>query len=236
MNANESHIRLEKCLELRNLVIDKIILSLIVASVVLAGHFGLESYKSTKAMEVEAYKETQSERKALLQNRLNALFELRKAHSKMDEDLYKLIFEVPNDDRHQSERAQLMEHYKADLSSFIHAFNKWGALFSDELDLSLQYHASVHQAFAYSQVPFSPDYYELMMEMGIAFERLTRTALHEEGFGSPVVLPSNSFQPLAWTRQQMLLGAEAYFQANWTKWLQERMKEIQSQPAPGDPR
>jgi hypothetical protein len=75
-----------------------------------------------------------------------------------------------------------------------------------------------------------------MMEMGIAFERLTRTALHEEGFGSPVVLPSNSFQPLAWTRQQMLLGAEAYFQANWTKWLQERMKEIQSQPAPGDPR
>jgi len=228
----EDEIRLEKCLELRNLLIDKLIIGVFIACVVGASYFALEAYKSSKAKEIEVYKDTQSQKHYLLESRLSAIFELREIHSNMEEILYKLMFELPANHGHQDERQTMVDKYREDVSRLIHTYNKWGALFSDDLDLALQRHLAVHQAFAYNQVSFSPDYYEFMVNMGLAFYELTQVALHEEGFGEKVEMNPDLFQPAEWSREKMMLGAAAYFQATWGKWRAEREKDIENTPIP----
>ena len=237
MTETETRIRLEKRLELRNIVWDKIIVGSIVAGAIFAGNLALEDYKISKEREMELLRDTRSQSQYLLQSRLAAIIDLREAYSKMNRDLYLLTFELPPGPDHDEARRTTIIAYRTDLAAFVDVFNKWGALFSNKLDLSLQYHTALHQALAFNQIPYSADYYGFMMGLYASFDELTRTSLREEVFGEPANPESDMFHPLPWKREQFVQqnAAESYFVENWKIWQNRNSAEVEATPIPTTP-
>lgn len=217
-NAKEKEIRLEKSLDLRNRLIEKGIVGVIVVIVALVANSALEKYKSEEKQSL-----------FLLQSRLYAITEIRELNSKMHKIQHELIYVMPDDDTETmlNKRIKLLQ-YQNILEEFVNVFNKWGVIFSGNFESVIQGYMTIHVAIAFNEVTLKPDYWGFLVDLEESFNVITKNVINEEILDHKDEGTGDTFLLNIWNRKKLTNpnAAKNYFNENLLKWRARHQKEI----------
>jgi len=204
--------------EVCRLVIDKVILTAIIGLFIFGSKWLLEDYKSDL-----------TKQQFLLESRLDAIRDLRQIYAVLHDDLYSIAYGP------KENRGQLIGDYQGHIRDFLAIGNKWGALFPDEFDRSLNYHLQIHIAVAQDMVEFTPNQWAFAIDVSRNFDAITRNALWK-ALDETSPIPKDVFPLEQWTHEKLQKqGPANYYNSNLQKWQAAHNRAVEQVPIPTAP-
>jgi hypothetical protein len=200
LEQEKEKARYEHRLEVRKIVIDKVLLGIIVLAL---GFFA--------DMAIENYRRHSTEQQFFLEQKLDALKNIRKAYAAMNDafDAFTLLNSTPEDYR---------QTFRNAIDSYNLATIEYGTLLSPQYLRNLDYHLWMYQAMDFEDVATQKQYREFIYDLYHQFQVLSKIELG--------ILDRKGAQIFAfeeWTfKQTDTLGAQLFFQANYKKWQKSR--------------
>lgn len=189
-------------LEVRRILLNKLLLALVIAIIAFAGKIYLEDYRADLV-----------QRRFLLENRLTGLKNIRTAYSCLVRNMIYCINLDPK------RKLEIHSEYQNALAKFLDVGNQWTMLFSDRIGRLLRYHAWIHESVAYEHVHLDKSHYLFLGEIFEHFDQITRIALWEETFGVENKQLKTSFEFEEWNTEKIKeSGPKEFFTVNKNKW------------------
>jgi hypothetical protein len=193
--TEEESIKLEHKLEVRRILIDKLLLGIVLLILAFVTKLIIANYRSGLTQE-----------RFLLENRLSALKDIREAYSKLSLDFFNLA------NANKAERQQILADSKKDFDKFTNLTNNCLILFSKKFDKRIRFHYWIFQAPFYDQINITPDHLDFLSYIAEDFDNLTRTALWEETLGRKQIVDSSGFTFIDKE------NSKDFFVANFANW------------------
>jgi len=198
----KSKVDYEHKLQLRRIIIEKLLLGLVIAMVAFFGQRLLKDYESDL-----------TKNRFLLSQRLEGLNQIRSTYSNLS------IFAREVAAKNGEMPAQLRTKYKKGIDEFVANGNRWAVLFSDKFTESLEHHVMFHQAIAYEHAEFDLSHWDFAKTVFASFDNLTRNALHTQALGEPQSENQSVFQFDLLEQGKTNAGdLNTFFRKNFGKW------------------
>lgn len=194
--------KLVASLEMKKMLVDKLLFGAILAM------FGLGA-----AIYLETLKSSLTQDRFLLENRLAGLKEIREAYNPLSESMTILVRNGNHKDK------ALKISYQEDINKFMAAVNEHSFLFPSRFEKTLQRHIWIHMAFAHKEPVINDDHRSFGSSIFQAFDRACREVLATDALGEKYTRKSGVFQIVAWDRATATKkGVTQYMQENYEAW------------------
>jgi len=200
LEQEKEKARYEHRLEVRKMVIDKLLLGIVVLAL---GFFA--------DMAIENYRRHSTEQQFFLEQKVDAVKNIRKAYAAMNDafDAFTLVSTRLEDYR---------EKFKTAIDRYNLTATEYGVLLSPQYLHNLDYHLWIYEAMDFEDVAKQKQYREFFYDLNNQFQTVTKIEL-----GVLDRKDANVFAFVEWSfKQADTLGAQSFFQANYKKWHESR--------------
>ncbi len=201
LQEEKEKAQFEHTLELKRILIEKVLLGVLIGIAVLGANFLLERFKSDLSRE-----------RFLLESRMAAIQALRDSYG----SLHNHVLHIAQDEPKEAEKRRAA--HKAELEKFVMLVNRSSLLFPPGFNDAMAQQVWIHAAIS-KGAAMNVERWQFLAEVSNCFEEITRLVVTEEALGTRLT----GFQLEMWSAEEIdTKGSGAYFDANYEKWQKSR--------------